>query len=230
MTKTTPIISLENVDILQNNHIVFESISFQINRGDFLYLIGETGSGKSSLLKTLYAETKNTKGKIKLDHFNIDSITKKEIPFLRRKVGIIFQDFKLLSDRNLTENLRFVLEATGWKSNSKIKNRIKEVLKSVHLENMEDKMPHELSGGEQQRAAISRSLLNYPEVILADEPTGNLDPKKSEAIIQLLKEINKTGTTILIATHDYNIIEKFPAHTFKCEEKKVVEINNRDLV
>ena len=229
MNNTTGIISLENADITQNNNIVLQNISFKINRGEFLYLIGNTGSGKSSLLRTLYAEIRNTSGKVKLDKFNIESIHKKQIPFLRRKIGIVFQDFKLLSDRNLEDNLIFVLKATGWQDKVKIKNRVKEVLQDVYLQGMEHKMPHELSGGEQQRAAIGRSLLNHPNIILADEPTGNLDPNKSEAIIQLLKNINTKGTTILIATHDYNIIKKFPARTLKCEEKNIIEIDSKDL-
>ncbi len=229
MNNTTDIISLENADITQNNNIVLQNISFKINRGEFLYLIGNTGSGKSSLLRTLYAEIRNTSGKIKLDKFNIESIHKKKIPFLRRKIGIVFQDFKLLSDRNLEDNLIFVLKATGWQDKVKIKNRVKEVLQDVYLQGMEYKMPHELSGGEQQRAAIGRSLLNHPNIILADEPTGNLDPNKSEAIIQLLKNINTKGTTVLIATHDYNMIKKFPARTLKCEEKNIIEINSKDL-
>ena len=198
MNNTVSIISLENVDITHNNHTVLKNISLKINRGEFLYLIGNTGSGKSSLLRTLYAEIKNTSGKIQLDDFNIESIHKQEIPFLRRKIGIVFQDFKLLSDRNLEDNLIFVLRATGWQNKEKIKNRVKEVLDDVYLQGMEYKMPHELSGGEQQRAAIGRSLLNHPNIILADEPTGNLDPNKSEAIIQLLKNINTKGTTVLI--------------------------------
>ena len=189
MNNTVSIISLENVDITHNNYTVLKNISLKINRGEFLYLVGNTGSGKSSLLRTLYAEIKNTSGKIQLDGFNIESIHKQEIPFLRRKIGIVFQDFKLLSDRNLEDNLIFVLRATGWQNKEKIKNRVKEVLEDVHLQGMKYKMPHELSGGEQQRAAIGRSLLNHPNIILADEPTGNLDPNKSEAIIQLLKNI-----------------------------------------
>jgi len=220
-----PIISLKNIDIFQKDHLIFKNISFEVEKGEFLYLVGKTGSGKSSLLKTLYAELKARSGDIQLLDFDLTRIKETEIPFLRIKIGIIFQDFQLLSDRNLEENLIFILKATGWKDKNKIKYRIKEVLNSVHLENLEHKMPYELSGGEQQRAVIARSLLNHPEIILADEPTGNLDPVKSEKIIKLLQEINLQGTTVLIATHDYNIIKKFPSHTFKCENGTLIEID-----
>lgn len=219
------IISLKNVDISQKDNLIFKNISFEVDKGKFLYLVGETGSGKSSLLKTLYAELKINSGEIQLLDFNLRLIKDTDIPLLRRKIGIVFQDFQLLSDRNLLNNLTFILKATGWVQKDKIRHRINEVLKSVHLENVEKKMPHELSGGEQQRAVIARSLLNHPKIILADEPTGNLDPTKSEKIIRLLQEINSKGTTVLIATHDYNIIKKFPAHTFKCENKTLSKID-----
>ena len=221
---TNPIINLEGVDIHQMNHQVFSNITLKINAGDFLYLIGETGSGKSSLLKALYGEIKVSTGNISLTNLNLNKIKAKEIPSLRRKIGIVFQDFQLLSDRSVFENLRFVLKATGWKDEIKISNRINEVLENVHLSDIKKKMPYELSGGEQQRAAIARALLNHPEIILADEPTGNLDPAKSEKIIELLKEINATGTTILIATHDYSIIRKYQARTLKCANQKISEI------
>ena len=223
------IISLEGVDILQMNHQVFSNITLKIENGEFLYLIGETGSGKSSLLKALYGELKVDAGNITVADIDLTKIKQKEIPTLRRKLGIVFQDFQLLTDRNVFDNLEFVLKATGWKNKAEIKARIDEVLDSVHLSGVKDKMPYELSGGEQQRAAIARALLNHPELILADEPTGNLDPEKSEKIIELLKEINAKGTTILIATHDYSIIKKYSARTIKCAENKVIDIDSNTL-
>lgn len=223
------IISLEGVDIRQLNHQVFSNITLKIENGEFLYLIGETGSGKSSLLKALYGELKVDAGNITVADTDLTKIKHKEIPTLRRKLGIVFQDFQLLTDRNVFNNLEFVLKATGWKNKAEIKARIDEVLDSVHLSGVTDKMPYELSGGEQQRAAIARALLNHPELILADEPTGNLDPEKSEKIIELLKEINAKGTTILIATHDYSIIKKYSARTIKCAENKVIDIDSNTL-
>ena len=219
-----PIINLEGVDIHQMNHQVFSNITLKVNAGDFLYLIGETGSGKSSLLKALYGEIKVSAGNISVANLNINKIKAKEIPDLRRKLGIVFQDFQLLSDRSVSENLSFVLKATGWTDKTKISDRINEVLDSVHLNDVQEKMSYELSGGEQQRAAIARALLNHPEIILADEPTGNLDPAKSEKIIELLQEINATGTTVLIATHDYSIIKKYKARTLQCANQKISEI------
>jgi cell division transport system ATP-binding protein len=223
------IIRLEGVDIRQMNHQVFSNITLKIENGEFLYLIGETGSGKSSLLKVLYGELKVDAGNITVTDTDLTKIKHKEIPTLRRKLGIVFQDFQLLTDRNVFDNLEFVLKATGWKNKAKIKARIDEVLDSVHLSGVTDKMPYELSGGEQQRAAIARALLNHPELILADEPTGNLDPEKSEKIIELLKEINAKGTTILIATHDYSIIKKYNARTIKCAKNKVIDIGSNTL-
>ena len=223
------IISLEGVDIRQMNHQVFSNITLKIENGEFLYLIGETGSGKSSLLKALYGELKIDAGNITVADIDLTKIKQKEIPTLRRKLGIVFQDLQLLTDRNVFDNLEFVLKATGWKNKAEIKARIDEVLDSVHLSGVTDKMPYELSGGEQQRAAIARALLNHPELILADEPTGNLDPEKSEKIIELLKEINAKGTTILIATHDYSIIKKYSARTIKCAENKVIDIDSNTL-
>lgn len=223
------IISLEGVDICQMNHQVFSNITLKIENGEFLYLIGETGSGKSSLLKALYGELKVDAGNITVADIDLTKIKQKEIPTLRRKLGIVFQDFQLLTDRNVFDNLKFALKATGWKNKAEIKARIDEVLDSVHLSGVTDKMPYELSGGEQQRAAIARALLNHPELILADEPTENLDPEKSEKIIELLKEINAKGTTILIATHDYSIIKKYSARTIKCAENKVIDIDSNTL-
>tara|TARA_B110000459_G_C16585991_1_gene483667 strand:+ start:816 stop:1529 length:714 start_codon:yes stop_codon:yes gene_type:complete len=219
-----PIISLEGVDIHQMEQQIFSNITLKIASGDFVYIVGETGSGKSSLLKVLYGELKVSAGDISLADIDLNKIKSKEIPYLRRKLGVVFQDFQLLSDRTVFENLSFVLHATGWKDKVKISERINEVLESVHISNVKDKMPYSLSGGEQQRTAIARALLNDPEIILADEPTGNLDPEKSEKIIELFKEINSKGTTVLIATHDYSIIKKHKARTLKCTCKKISEI------
>jgi len=223
------IIKLEGVDLFQMDHQVFSNISLSINKGEFLYLIGETGSGKSSLLKTLFGEIQSSAGNITVSTFNLNTISAKEIPLLRRKLGIVFQDFQLLTDRNVFDNLEFVLKATGWSDKTKIADRIDEVLDSVHLTGIKEKMPFELSGGEQQRAAIARALLNHPEIILADEPTGNLDPKKSEKIIELLQEINAKGTTVLIATHDYAMIQKYGARIIKCDNQKISEIESNTL-
>lgn len=223
------IIEFKAVDILQKTNIIFQNINFKISAGEFIYIVGKTGSGKSSLLKSLYAELPIKKGGIEVLGYEVGELDDNNISDLRRKLGIVFQDFQLLTDRTLYENLLFILEATGWKDKEKINERIKEVLDNVHLENCESKMPYELSGGEQQRATIARALLNHPEIILADEPTGNLDPEKSEKIIGLLKEINNKGTTIIVATHDYSIIKKFPSHTFVCENRSLVEINSENL-
>ena len=226
---SNPIINIEGVDLHQRNHKVFSNITLKIEKGEFLYLIGATGSGKSSLLKALYGELAVDTGNLSITDVDLTKIKQKEIPTLRRKLGIVFQDFQLLTDRTVEENLSFVLKATGWKNKKEIADRIDEALESVHLNGVKDKMPYELSGGEQQRAAIARALLNHPEIILADEPTGNLDPAKSEKIIELLKEINTKGTTILIATHDYSIIKKYNARTIKCDEQKVAEIDSNTL-
>ena len=224
-----PIILLEGVNIHQDERLIFDNINLSISKGDFIYLVGETGSGKSSLVKSFYAEVSVSSGNIFVAGYNLNKLNKNEIPSLRRDLGIVFQDFQLLSDRTINENLEFVLKATGWKNKEEISNRINEVLESVHLENYNSKMPHELSGGEKQRAAIARSLLNRPKVILADEPTGSLDPKKSEKIVELLKEINEKGTTVVIATHDYEIIKKFSSRIIKCSEKKLQEITIDEL-
>ena len=224
-----PIILLEGVNIHQDERLIFDNINLSISKGDFIYLVGETGSGKSSLVKSFYAEVSVSTGNIFVADYNLNKLNKNEVPSLRRDLGIVFQDFQLLSDRTINENLEFVLKATGWKNKDEISNRINEVLESVHLENYNTKMPHELSGGEKQRAAIARSLLNRPKVILADEPTGSLDPKKSEKIIELLKEINEKGTTVVIATHDYEIIKKFSSRIIKCSEKKLQEITIDEL-
>ena len=224
-----PIILLEGVNLYQDERLLFDNINLSINKGDFIYLVGETGSGKSSLVKSLYAEIKISAGNIFVANYDLNKIDRNEIPKLRRDLGIVFQDFQLLSDRTVNENLKFVLKATGWTKKEEISKKINDVLASVHLDNHNNKMPYELSGGEKQRAAIARSLLNNPKVILADEPTGSLDPKKSEKIIELLKEINEKGTTVVIATHDYEIIKKFNARIIKCSEKKLQEISIDEL-
>ena len=223
----TPIVDLKNININHDDKNILSDISLSIKKGEFIYLIGKTGSGKSSLLKILYGNLKILDGEANVVGINVIKIKEKEIPFLRRKLGIVFQDFKLLSDRSIKKNLEFVLRATDWKDKKKIEDRIQTVLEKVKLQNTENKFPHELSGGEQQRIAIARALLNKPELILADEPTGNLDPATSAEIIEVLKKINKSGTTILIATHDYDIISKFPAKTIRIENNKFFELSEK---
>ena len=220
-----PIISINNLHISYNENVILKNINLNINKGDFIYFIGETGSGKSSLLKSLYKGVDISEGTISVGEFNLNTIKKNKIAYLRRELGIIFQDFQLLSDRNIYKNLDFVLRSTGWKDKHKIKNRIIEVLETVHLTDVEKKMPYELSGGEQQRVSIARALLNHPKIILADEPTGNLDPSKSKSIIETMKEINLNGTTIVIATHDYSIIKNFPSTTYQFENKEIKEVS-----
>ena len=222
-----PIIDLKNINININEKKILSEVSFSMEKGEFMYLIGKTGSGKSSLLRILYGDIKVKDGEGKVSGLDIVKISDKEIPFLRRKLGIIFQDFKLLSDRTIEKNLEFVLRATDWKDKTEIKKRIIKVLKKVKLTKLINKFPHELSGGEQQRVAIARALLNKPKLILADEPTGNLDPATSLEIMKVLKKINKNGTTIIIATHDYEIISKFPAKTLRIENGRFYELKKK---
>ena len=219
------IIKFDRVSIYQNENLILANVSLEVDKGEFVYLIGKTGSGKSSLLKTIYADLEVRNGIATVAGFDLRTLRTKEIPFLRRKLGIVFQDFQLLMDRTVAENLYFVMQATGWKNKKEMQHRMHEVLAKVNLETMANKMPHKLSGGEQQRVGIARSLLNDPEIILADEPTGNLDPETSEGIIGLLFDISKTGSAILMATHNYTFFEKFPARTLRCGDGNIRESN-----
>ena len=221
------IIDLKKINISIDNKNILSDVSFLMRNGEFMYLIGKTGSGKSSLLKILYGDIKINDGTGEVVGMDILNIKEKNIPFLRRKLGIVFQDFKLLPDRSIEKNLEFVLKATDWSDKKKISDRISKVLEKVKLSETLKKFPHELSGGEQQRIAIARAILNNPELILADEPTGNLDPATSVEIMEVLKEINNNGTTILIATHDYDIISKFPAKTLRIEDGKFYQLQEK---
>ena len=212
-----PVVSVSHVSIYQNERNILEDISFEIQKGEFVYLIGRTGSGKTSLLKTLYGDLPVKRGKIKVADFSLHDIKRSEIPFLRRKVGIVFQDFQLLYDRTVSDNLLFVMKASGWDDIKKMKQREQEVLHEVELDGVGNKYPHQLSGGEQQRIVIARALLNEPAILFADEPTGNLDPYVSESIFKLFIDINNRGTALFMATHNYQIIKKYSLRVLQCE-------------
>ncbi len=223
------ILSLEDVSIFQEQNLILSDVKLTVNKGEFLYLIGKTGSGKSSLMKTLYGELELKQGKATIVDTDLSTLKESEIPYLRRKIGIVFQDFKLLPDRTVLNNLLFVLKATGWKNEASMLTKANEVLDKVGMKTKGFKFPHELSGGEQQRVAIARALLNDPEIILADEPTGNLDPQTSVEVMNVLIDIYKSGRTILMATHDYALLLKFPFKTLKCDQGKLFEVAETSL-
>lgn len=220
------IIEVKNVSIYQQSKLILSKLNFHIQKGEFVYIIGRTGTGKTSLLKALYADLPLQKGQVRIADYNIHQITHKQIPFLRRKLGIVFQDFQLLPDRNISDNLTFVMKATGWQNRQKMQQRVSEVLQQVGLSGMSKKFPHQLSGGEQQRIVIARALINEPLILLADEPTGNLDPDMSAEILQLFRKINKSGTAVLMATHDYEVLEKFPARVLKCSKGQLEDLGD----
>lgn len=229
-TMSDIIVKLNEAAIFQEENMVFSDVSLQVRKGEFVYIIGKTGSGKSSLMKTLYGDLPLQQGAGSVVGFDLKTLKEKEIPFLRRKLGIVFQDFKLLPDRNIENNLKFVLKATGWKNQKEMNAKIEAVLAKVKMKTKGFKFPHELSGGEQQRVAIARALLNDPELILADEPTGNLDPQTSVEVMKVLQEINESGRTIIMATHDYALILKYPHKTLKCDNSKVFEVVQKKAV
>lgn len=217
------IIDYKGVEILRKELVVLKNVTFSVESGEFVYLIGKVGSGKSSLLKSLYAEVPVETGEARIFDYDLTDIRKKQIPYLRRKIGIVFQDFQLLTDRNVYANLEFVLDATGWKDKLAREDRIEEVLKEVGMTNKSYKMPHQLSGGEQQRIVIARALLNRPELIIADEPTGNLDPETGSQIVSNLYEISRTGVTVIIATHNMTMLDSYPGRVLRCEGKHIIE-------
>lgn len=215
------LISYKAVDISNTNHEVLKDVNFELRKEDFVYLIGRVGTGKSSFLKTIYGEIKIKTGNAQVFHYDLSHLRKKDLPLLRRRIGIVFQDFQLLTDRNVEENLRFVLRATGWKSQTEISKRIEEVLEQVGMSEKRKKFPFELSGGEQQRVVIARAILNKPEIILADEPTGNLDIETGRKIVELLRDICKQGSAIIMTTHNLQLLHEYPGKVYRCEEKKL---------
>jgi len=219
-----PILFLRNVTIYQEEKVILSNINLEVNHGEFIYIIGKTGSGKSSFMKTLYADLPLIDGQVSIVNFDLATLKEDDIPYLRRKIGIVFQDFKLLPDRTVNENMIFVLKATGWIDPVEMQNKIDEVLDKVDMKSFASKMPHQLSGGEQQSVAIARALLNDPELILADEPTGNLDPQTSIEVMEVLRKINASGKTVIMATHDYALLMKFPSKTLKCEDSSIFEV------
>jgi len=224
-----PVLALNNVTIYQENKVILSQVNLEVNHGEFLYIIGKTGTGKSSFMKTLYGDLPLTEGEGHIVEYDLATLQEKDIPYLRRKIGIVFQDFKLLPDRNVNNNMLFVLKATGWVDETEMQHKIDEVLDKVGMKGFANKMPHQLSGGEQQRVAIARALLNDPELILADEPTGNLDPQTSAEVLEVLKNINANGKTIIMATHDYALLMKFPSKTLKCEDGAIFEVVQRSV-
>ena len=223
------VLSLKNVTIYQEQNVILSQVNLEVKKGEFLYIIGKTGSGKSSLMKTLYGDLPLTQGEGSIVDYDLPTLQEKDIPYLRRKIGFVFQDFKLLPDRSVSDNMLFVLKATGWSDKTEMANKIDEVLDKVGMKGFSMKMPHQLSGGEQQRVAIARALLNNPELILADEPTGNLDPQTSVEVLEVLKKINEQGKTVVMATHDYALLMKFPYKTLKCEDNTIFEVVQRTV-
>ncbi|MNF61485.1 Cell division ATP-binding protein FtsE [compost metagenome] len=223
------VLSLKNATIYQEGRTILSHVNLDVNHGEFIYIIGKTGSGKSSLMKTLYGDLPLTEGEGHVVEFDLATLKEDDIPFLRRKIGIVFQDFKLLPDRTIKDNMLFVLKATGWTDNDEMERKMDEVLDKVGMKGFANKMPHQLSGGEQQRVAIARALLNDPELILADEPTGNLDPQTSAEVLEVLRKINANGKTIIMATHDYALLMKFPSKTLKCEDERIFEVVQRTV-
>ena len=219
-----PVLELKDAAICQRENLILSDVSVRVEKGEFVYLIGKTGTGKSSFMKTLYGDLPLQEGKGEIVGYDLPTLKEKDIPFLRRKLGVVFQDFKLLNDRTVKDNLLFVLTATGWKDKKEMDAKIDQVLGKVDMKTKAFKYPYQLSGGEQQRVAIARALLNDPELILADEPTGNLDPQTSVEVMEVLQEINKNGNTILMATHDYALLLKYPSKTLKCDENQIFEV------
>jgi cell division transport system ATP-binding protein len=223
MFSSEAVVTVKNTTIFQDSATVLGDVNFEIQKGEMVYLVGKTGSGKSSLLKTLYADLPLNIGDVTVTGFKIKGLPKSKVPLLRRKLGIIFQDFQLLNDRTVADNMMFVMRATGWKDNVKMRARLSDVLMTVGLGSVEKKMPHQLSGGEQQRVVIARAMINEPMILFADEPTGNLDPEVSHGIMKIFQQINNSGTAILMATHSYGLIKKYPARVLKCENGKVID-------